>query len=150
MATTGLNFAAQVDEWVRQTEARMTGVFRQSAQEVIEEMQKPVGAGGNMPVDTGFLRSSLQVAVNAAPVPANRPNPGAAVAYKPEAASLAIAGAEIGDTVVASYSAAYAPHVEYGARGRPPMRFVGLAAAQWQAIVKRVTDRLRARSGARR
>jgi hypothetical protein len=145
MAVTGLNFAAQVDKFVRQTDQRMTAVFRESAQRVIAEMQTPVGAGGNMPIDTGFLRASLQVGVNTEPVPANRPNPGLPVGYSPNVASLAIAGAEIGDTIVASYSAVYAPHVEYGSGNRPPRRFVGSAAARWQAIVQKVTAELKSR-----
>lgn len=145
MAVSNLNFAAQVDAWVRETDARMAGVFRQSAQEVISEMQTPIGEGGNMPIDTGFLRSSLQVGVNTAPVPANRPKPGGPQVYNPSVASVAIAGANIGDTIVASYSASYAPYVEYGTEGRAPRRFVGLAIAQWQAIVERVASRLKAR-----
>ena len=144
MAVSNLNFAAQVDAWVKETDARMAGVFRQSAQEVISEMQTPVGEGGNMPIDTGFLRSSLQVGVNTSPVPANRPKPGGPQVYNPSVASVAIAGADIGDTIVASYSAVYAPVIEYGGGNRQPRRFVGLAVAQWQTIVERVAARLKA------
>lgn len=157
MAVSGVSFGAQVDEWVRQTEDRINGVFRESAQEVIAEMQKVGpsvanpggGEGGNMPVDTGFLRSTLQVGVNTDPVAANRPNPGGSHAYSSNVASVAIAGAEIGDTIVASYSAVYAPVIEYGGGNRVPRRFVGLAVAQWQAIVDRVTARLKARVAGR-
>ncbi|WP_244540351.1 HK97 gp10 family phage protein [Kaistia soli] len=120
----------------------MDAVFRESASEVIEEMQRPVGAGGNMPVDTGFLRSSLQVGVNTEPVAAAMPNPGAGAKFT-YAASMAIAGAEIGDTIVASYSAKYAPIIEYGGGKRQPRRFVALAAAQWPSIVARVAERLK-------
>lgn len=142
-------FAAQVDAWVRETEARMTAVFRQSAQEVVGEMQRPVGEGGRMPVDTGFLRSSLQVSLNGAPVPATRENPGG-IHGAPDVASLVISGAELGDRIVASYSANYAPAVEYGARGRPPRGFVRGAAQQWQSIVRRVAQRLKDRVAAGR
>lgn len=137
MTVKSVNFAAQVDAWTKQTNDRMTRVFRGSAQEVIGEMQKPVGAGGNMPVDTGFLRASLQVTLDG-PVPASRENPGGSFNYNPSPASLVIAGAEIGATITASYGAAYAGHVEYGANGRAPRGFVRSAAAQWQAIVNRV------------
>ncbi len=142
MAGTQGSFTAQVDAWVREAEERMTAVFRQASQEVIETMQTPVGAGGNMPVDTGFLRSSLQVGINTEPVAAalGNPNPEGSFTY---AASLAIAGAEVGDTVVASYSAKYAPAVEYGSGKRQPRRFVALAAAQWPSIVNRVAERLK-------
>lgn len=145
MPVSTLDFAAQVGAWARETDQRMTAVFRASAQDVISTMQTPVGAGGNMPVDTGFLRSSLQVSLNAEPVPAAlpNPNPNVPVAYT-DVASLVIAGAEIGDRVVASYSAVYAPVIEYGGGNRQPRRFVALAAAQWQSIVKRNAEALKA------
>lgn len=149
MAVANLSFAAQVDDWVRETEARMTGVFRQSTSEVISDMQRPVGEGGNMPVDLGFLRSSIQVGVNEEPVSASRSADGQTHAWNPAAADLVIAGAEIGDTIVAAYSAEYAPYVEYGAQGRPPRRFVGLSVAEWQKIVSRVSARLKARVNGR-
>lgn len=134
MAVSNLSFSAQIDDWVRQTEQRATAVFRQSSQEVISTMQEAV------PVDTGFLRASLQVGVNSEPVPADRPADGSQHAYDGAAATLAIAGAEIGDTVVASYSAKYAPHVEYGTSKMAGRGFVRLAVAQWQSIVNRVTQ----------
>lgn len=147
MAVAKTNFGAQINGWVKETEARMTAVFRSAAQEVIEEMQKPVTGGGNMPVDTGFLRASLQVGVNSGPVPANRPNPnpsapkGSLDTYTSEVASLAIAGANIGDTIYATYSANYGPHVEYGTSKMQARGFVRLAAAQWQVIVDHQTVR---------
>ncbi|RAI34530.1 HK97 gp10 family phage protein [Rhodoplanes serenus] len=158
MTVQNLSFAAQVDAWVRETEARMTAVFRQSAQEVIEEMQTPVGEGGRMPVDTGFLRSSLQVSLNADPVPATRKNDDGASAAAPDV-SMVVAGAEIGDTITASYSAVYARRIEYGfvgqdSKGRTynqsPRGFVRGAADQWQAIVTRVAQRLKDRVAAGR
>jgi len=149
MAVANLSFAAQVDEWTRETEARMTKVFRQSSSEIITEMQRSVGEGGNMPVDLGFLQSSMQVGINEEPVAANRPADGQTHVWDPAAADLVIAGAEIGDTIVAAYSAEYGPYVEYGAQGRPPRRFVGLAVAQWQKIVSRVTARAKARVSSR-
>lgn len=140
------NFAASVDDWVRETEARLTAVMRESTQEVIADMQTPVGAGGRMPVDTGFLRASLVVAVNQEPVSATRanPNPQGSFNYTESVVSLAIAGAEIGDVITASYSAVYARAIEYGSEGRAPRGFVRGAAAQWQAIVARVVARLKA------
>lgn len=147
MAVTKTNFNAAVDLWVQQTEERMNAIFKSSAQEVIRIMQAPVAEGGNMPVDTGFLRASLQVTVNGAPVPAIRPNPnpnapkGSLDNYTATVASLAIAGAEIGDSVVASYSANYAPMIEYGTSKSAPRGFVRLAAAQWQEIVRIQTVR---------
>jgi len=142
MAT--LSFAAQVDDWVKSTERRLTAVFRESTERVIEEMQKPVGGGGNMPVDTGFLRASLMASTAAMP-PMTRPNPGAPAAYDGGQVSLTIAGADVGDTIYAGYTANYAAYVNYGANGRPPRQFVGLAAQKWQSIVAAVVSEAKAR-----
>jgi sulfur carrier protein ThiS len=134
------NFAASVDAWVRETDQRLTAVFRESAQEVISTAQAAV------PIDTGFLKSSVVVAVNQEPVPAARenPDPNGSFTYAESVVSLAIAGAEIGDVITASYSAVYARPIEYGSEGRAPRGFVRGAAAQWQAIVARVVARLKA------
>ena len=47
MPVSSVSFAAQVDDWVRETDAQMTSVFQESAQAIIAEMQTPVGAGGD-------------------------------------------------------------------------------------------------------
>lgn len=141
MAVTNRNFGADVNSWVEETQARMTAVFRSATQEVIEEMQKPRSEGGHMRIDTGFLRASLQVNVNGGPVSASNKNPGGTFGYNATAASLAIAGANIGDTVYATYSANYAPMREYGTSTQGPDGFVRLAAAQWQVIVQHQTVR---------
>jgi hypothetical protein len=143
MAVTNKNFGADVNSWVLATQERLTAVFRGSAQEVISEMQKPRSEGGHMRIDTGFLRSSMQVTVNGGAVMASQsnPNPNGNFGYNPQAASLAIAGAKIGDTITASYSANYAPMREYGTSSQGPDGFVRLAAAQWQVIVQHQTVR---------
>jgi hypothetical protein len=143
MAVTNKNFGADVNSWVLATDERLAAVFRGAAQEVISEMQKPRSEGGHMRIDTGFLRSSMQVTVNGGAVSAVRdnPNPNGNFSYNATAASLAIAGAKIGDTITASYSANYAPVREYGSSSRPPDAFVRLAAAQWQVIVQHQTVR---------
>lgn len=147
------DFTSQVSAWVRETEARMAAVFRESAQRVISDMQ------GRVPVDTGFLKSSLQVSTTA-PVPADRsPDAGGVAAYNPTAATLAIAGAEIGDTLFASYSAVYAPRINYGFVGTDALgrtynqagrHFVELAAQRWPAIVAQVSGEAQARAGGAR
>ncbi|RDC66550.1 hypothetical protein HME9302_00001 [Alteripontixanthobacter maritimus] len=37
----------------------MLRVAKQSIQDVVKQAQTPVGKGGDMPVDKGFLRNSL-------------------------------------------------------------------------------------------
>src|SRR5690606_12512139 len=76
-------FSGQVDDWVLATEKRLTAVLRESTRRVIEVMQTPVNEGGNMPIDTGFLRASLVVVVNGDPPPPNRDKDGAKHNYNP-------------------------------------------------------------------
>lgn len=144
MAATNLNFAAQVDAWVKQTEARMTAVFRESAQRTISLAQNYV------PVDTGYLRASLRVSLESMP----RIEPGKdGFSIKPKSPvpppdfTLAIAGAQIGQVIFAGYTAAYAGHVEYGTSRQAPQAYVGRAALQWQTTVDRVVSELKSRSG---
>lgn len=162
MAATNLNFAAQVDAWVKQTEARMTAVFRGSAQRTISLAQSYV------PVDTGYLRASLQVSLES--MPQLEKNTGAikaalsaaGQAFAGGGASRArgsgyfqstgayvrtIAGAQIGQTIYAGYTANYAGHVEYGTSRQAPQAYVGRAAMQWQTTVNRVVSELKSRSG---
>ena len=140
------SFSAQVDQWAQATEQRMTAVFRESSQRVIADMQTPVGAGGNMPIRTGFLRASLVVGINTAPVAATRENPGKpAAAFQDSSVSAVIAGAEIGDHITASYGANYAAAVEYGTQGRAPRAFVRSAAQRWPSIVASVANELKNR-----
>lgn len=141
------SFAASISDWVKETKQRQDAVFKESAQRVIEQMQTPVGAGGAMPVDTGFLRASLQVSTEGPqPInPAARPVEGRTYSIGPVA--LTIAGAELGATLYATYGAAYAAHVNYGTSSMQGRQFVGLVAQQWPGIVTQVCVELQSRSG---
>lgn len=119
----------------------MDAVRKESVQRVVTTMQTPVAKGGNMPVDTGFLRSSLMASTTA--MPQIRESGG----DTGEPISLVIAGWKSGQTFYAGYTANYASHVEYGSRGRPARRFVGLAVQQWQQIVEQVAREARSRAG---
>lgn len=141
---TGQDFAAQVSAFVAATKARQIAVFRESAERVIEVMQTPVAAGGAMPIDTGFLRASLQITKDA-PTPAAKANPGGAHAYTAGMASLVILSAEPGETIYACYGANYAAAVNFGRSGKPGRQFVGLAAQRWTQIVNAVCGELQSR-----
>lgn len=146
------SFEAQVDDWVRETEARMTAVFRQSVQEVIEAANLPVKQGGRMRVDTGFLRSSGRASKSDMPsiLPGANPPPGSpknSFDFNGGEISLVIAGADLGETIYYGYTAAYAAAREYGARGQSPDMFVRGAAQRWPQIVAKVTQEAKARAG---
>lgn len=127
-------FSAQVNDYVRKYKERMEAVFKQSAQDLIAEAQTPVAQGGNMPVDTGFLRNSLVSGLN-----------GSTSLTGADSYVLAIAGAKLGDSIFAGWTANYARYVEYGARGRPGRFFMRGAAQNWQDIVTRNANELRNR-----
>ena len=140
-----LSFYAQMSDWVAQSKSRINTVVKESAENIISIMQTPVGEGGAMPVDTGFLRYSLQVTIGA-PVPASRAKPeGETFAYDAAPISLAIVGAPLGETIFAAYGANYAGHVEYGTSKMQGRGFVRLAAMRWQTVVSEVSAELKSR-----
>lgn len=142
------SFAAEVSDWVRQTKGAAREVYRESAQRVVETMQVPRAMGGNMRVDTGFLRASL-VATTTGIIPPLQGKPDGVPAFSYDAGqiNLVINGADITDTITVAYTANYARPREYGSRGQPGDRFVALAAQQWQRIVSEVATEAQARAG---
>lgn len=135
------SFSDQVGSFVRKSQGRMTAVFRQSAQDLIEEAQTPRGASGNLPVDTGFLRNSGQAALNNTPSGQSiKPEGYSGGSWNPDESLIIVNRAKIGDRIVFGWTANYAIYMEarYG--------FLRLAAQNWPAIVKRNAERLRQRT----
>lgn len=158
------SFSAQIDEWVAATEVRMLAVFRESAQRVIAEMQKvgpsvanpDGGVGGNMPVDTGFLRASLLATLNSPATEMTFKDSDVEVyTWQEGQVQLVILGAKIGDVIYAVYTASYARRMEYGFSGTDSLGreynqegygFVRLASQKWQDIVSAVAAEAKART----
>ncbi|MDE3825858.1 HK97 gp10 family phage protein [Sinorhizobium meliloti] len=146
MAT--LSFSAAVAQWADKVEGAVEAIFKEATQEVVEELQRPVGQGGRMRVDTGFLRASLLASSASMPaISAAKPVEGGT--YTPDFGQIeaVIAGADIGDTLYFGYTASYAGYREYGANGQPADGFVRLAAQNWPIIVDRKAAELKARLG---
>jgi hypothetical protein len=150
------SFTAQVSDWVAQTDQRIAGVFKESSVRVVRNMQTPVGAGGNMPIDTGYLRSSLQPSVNEMlpvnPKSRSSESEGPPVAYGPTESEimLKIASLKVGDTFYATYGANYARYQEYGTSKMRGRGFVRLATQRWKALVNEVCAELRTRVESRK
>lgn len=143
------SFEAQVAAWTKKVRGANEAIFKQSVQELVSVAQAARGEGGRMRVDTGFLRSSLMASTSHVP-PINRsakPVSGQSYAYSGAEITAVIAGAELGDTIFLGYTAAYAAHREFGARGQAPDAFVRTAAQQWPQVVARVTAELKIRLG---
>jgi len=142
-------FSAKVDAWTRQTKERMSAVHKESAQRTVAVMQTPRGAGGNLRVDTGFLRASLVGVIGEnLPAQTTAPEGMTRASYDAGPISLVIAGADLTDTISVVYTANYAIPREYGSRGQPGDRWVALAAQQWPQIVGQVATEAKARAGA--
>jgi len=141
------SFSAQVSAWTAQSEQRITAVFRQSAQAVAREVKKPVAAGGNMRVKTGFLRASLMASTSQMPSinPEAKPATGAADnSYSEDQnVTLIIAGADIGQTIYLGFTAAYARPREY------EDGFVRLTAQRWPQIVEECARLIKSRVAGR-
>lgn len=142
------SFSAQISDWVKETRERRDAVYRGSAQRIVEIMQTPRGAGGNLRVDTGFLRASLVVTTSSAlPAQTAKPDGPVTFSYDAAASSLVIAGADIKDPITAVYTANYARPREYGARGQAGDRWVALASQRWPQVVEQECAEARARAG---
>ncbi|MEM7675134.1 MAG: HK97 gp10 family phage protein [Myxococcota bacterium] len=141
------SFEAQVDAWVRKSERRMEAIRKEAAQRVIQEALRPVGEGGRMRVDTGFLRASGQISTASMPRIDLAATPSEEATYTVDEGAIAavIAGADAEDTIYFGFTASYAAAREYGARGQAPDAFVRGAADQWQTIVRTVTAEAKAR-----
>lgn len=144
-----LSFSAAVADWVHKVEGAAEAVFKESVQEVVSEMQTPRAMGGRMRVDTGFLRASLMGSTSMMPPinPSAKPVEGQAYGYDAGSIEAVIAGADLGQTLFFGYTAAYAGHREYGARGQAPDAFVRTAAQKWPQIVDAKAAELKSRLG---
>jgi len=111
-----------LDKWVTSVQSRVSAVEKQSAQDVIEVAQKPRGKGGNMPVDTGYLRNSGQAKLNSLPS-------GESSEANETAVALVIYRAKPGDKIYFGWTAVYSRAMErkYG--------YMRLAAQKWDRIV---------------
>ena len=131
----GDKFAAQVARFVTRSKRTATAVFRESTERLIDQAQTPVGAGGRMRVDTGFLRASGQASLSGLPTgPSRREEGNGDFNY-----SMVIAGAELGGTIWFGWTAEYARIREYHDG------FMRGAAQNWQAIVTQVAREAKAR-----
>lgn len=134
---TNLNFAATVDAWVKKSKARADAVLKESTQRLIEQAQtvgpsveNPAsGAGGKMPVATGFLRASMAISFDGMPSGPSRGDGKQAYSYDDADVTLKLAGVEVGKKIYAGWTANYAVFAEerYG--------FCRSAAQNWQQIV---------------
>lgn len=124
--TTSGTFASQISAWAKETDERLTEVFRVSAATAADVMMRPLSEGGRLPVVSGRLRRSVAASLSAMPLIQFR-----AKDFPSNDAQIAavIDRANIGQTIYLGFQAAYAKkaELEHG--------FVRLTAMNWQQIV---------------
>jgi len=135
------SFSAQVNTYVAETLERSTAVFKQSAQDVIEDAQAPrpsdaynvsvskynMGKSkklGRMRVDTGFLRNSHVSGLN-----------GSTSLSGADSYVLTIVKAKLGDSITGGWTAEYAEAREFGSGDVGADFFLRGAAQKWQQFV---------------
>lgn len=135
------SFRAQVSSFVAEYKARQDAVLRNSVQQLFSIAQTTVYQGGNLPIDTGFLRNSLVSEVN-----------GQRLGKGEKSYELFTTSAKVGDVLFGGWTADYALRMEHGFVGEDKLGrtynqsgfgFAASAAAQWVEIVDRNCVRLR-------
>ena len=124
-----------IAEWVAKSEARLDAVWKTAAQDIAREMQTPRAKGGRMPVDTSYLRNSFSADIN------KTPSGNGNSAYTSGPISIVINRAKIGDQVVFGWAAQYSIYME------AKYSFVRHAAQNWQQIVNKAAQKVKARVG---
>jgi hypothetical protein len=136
------NFALQIRQFNERNKQRQLAIFRNSAQRVMEIASVPKAQGGRMPVDTGYLVNSRAASTSGMPGSGGPP------------AELVFAQLEIGQTVYAGWTAAYALRMEFGFHGADKLgrvysqegnAFLRTSVQRWPQIVAEETEQARAR-----
>lgn len=137
------NLSATVDAFVAETTKRLRALALQASEDLINEVQTPVAKGGKMRVDTGFLRASGQVSLTGMPSGPTRGDKDKQYGTPPDA-SVTLAGFTVGQTIYFGWTAHYAKYREaYDG-------FLISGIQNWQTIVNRVCEQIKARSPANR
>lgn len=134
-----LDFAAQIDAWTKQTQARMLAVYKGSVQELISRAQ------ARIPVDTGFARASLRGSTESMPLidPSARGNPLQSYAFDFSSIVLQINSLQLGQTFYFGWTANYVPYLEWGHSQQAPNGFIGVTMLEWPQIVSGEIEKAR-------
>lgn len=133
-------FTAQISDFVKSSEKRMIAVARQAIQETIEIAQTPIAKGGNMRVDTGFLRASGQLSLTGIPAGPIRGDD-QDYDYDENITVATLAGLQLGGAAYFGWTANYAKHRELHDG------FLEIALGDWQKTVDDVVKRVKSNVG---
>jgi hypothetical protein len=126
-------FVADVSAFADKTADQMLRVAKQSIQDTIRIAQRTVADGGDMPVDTGFLRNELVTELR-----------GAEVGKGSDSYILGISSLQLGDPFQVAWAAEYAipRHYMVGV-GQGGGLWRDKAAQQWSRLVAQNAARVR-------
>lgn len=124
---------------IERAKTRWNVVYQEALVNLAEAMQRPISEGGNMPVRSQFLRSTLQVNFGGG-LPLKEANPGGQFTYDPAEVNARLRTATVrkNSKVTLAYSAEYAGFANYR------HQFVGLAVQRWVEFVASAAMRVRA------
>ena len=128
---TTLSFSDQIDNWTKQTEARMMAVYKGSVQEFVSRAQ------ARIPVDTGFARASIRASLESMPKinSSAKAVSGRNYSFDISPIVLLINSAKPGQTIYIGWTANYIPYLEWGHSDQAPNGFIGITALEWPQIV---------------
>lgn len=134
------DFLATITAFNNKTKERMKAVRDESIRRTIQQAQLPVSEGGNMPVDTGFLRASGRATTNASIPLEEKPTSGPVRSIWDENSTLlTIKSTNLDTAITFAWAANYAVFANYGTSRMQGRQFAGLAAQQWPQIVAQVS-----------
>ncbi len=118
-------FIADVKAFADKTADQMLRVAKQSLQDTVRVAQKPVAQGGDLPVDTGYLRNSLVTTVR-----------GSTAGEGADSFILGLSSLQLGDPFQVAWTADYAVarHYMVGV-GQGGGLWRDKAAQRWSGIV---------------
>ena len=140
-------FADFVDQWTRQSEARMLAVFKRAVELLADELALSRPNGGRVPYKTGNLARSLLAQIGAMP---SQGGPDAK--YAGSDVGAVVATAMLGDAISLGYQANYARRMNYGFVGTDSLGrlynqtgagFVEYAASIWPILVGLAAEEIR-------
>lgn len=132
-------FSAKVSAWVRSKKERIVATRNLAVEKVVGYAQTPVGAGGNMPIKSGFLRASIASTRDGSiPMKTYKPDGDGVFTYTGGGLTLTLAGADMDDVITVGWTANYARYAEN------KNAFMRLAAQRWPEAVREASRELEA------
>jgi len=136
-----MTFTADINKFISSSNERIEAVFKQSAQEIIQEAQTDYNKGGNMPRDTSFLINSGQAAIGRLPIgPDEQPEGYTPRDWDAGETVTTINRWRVGETLYFGWTANYARPMENR------FKFMRKAAQNWQYTVAKNAGLLMSRT----